>query len=306
VYGCRLLQRRDRRESARSRRSRPEFVRSGSVLRTSLTLANRAMRKPDSSCSPRRSLRRVPMQSADRGSALGASECRPTRSRQPACAETLALARRGNSRPRCRWLGGLGKRPAVGGGVVAGDQVEDERQRADRRALTCCAQRALEQRASCVGFAQEDRRDRQPGEQPGGRRAARSHSRQARSPRGSPPRRPRRRRRRGRAPPSAPRHDRLLRAERGARVVRRLVEVRRAAVGFERRPERVDQLIARSLGPACQASSLTSSAAHRCGHSVTGRPSTSTAKPPSTRSSSLRMANGAPRLRPQGSARGAC
>ena len=45
-------------------------------------------------------------------------------------------------------VGGLGDRPAVGGGLVAGDQVQHERQRPDRRARPGRPQRVLEQRAA--------------------------------------------------------------------------------------------------------------------------------------------------------------
>ena len=44
-----------------------------------LTIGNRALRKPGSSCSRCRSVRRLPMQSASRGRALSASEFRPDR-----------------------------------------------------------------------------------------------------------------------------------------------------------------------------------------------------------------------------------
>ena len=96
-------------------------------------------------------------------------------------------------------VGRLGDRPAVGGGVVARDQVEHERQRADRRACPRALERAVEQRAAGRGLAEEDRRAAPAREAAAGRRAARAMHRRARPPPGSPPT-PRRRRRRRSAP----------------------------------------------------------------------------------------------------------
>jgi hypothetical protein len=79
---------------ASSTHSRRTNLTSG--LNTSQAPPFRALRKPGSSCSPRRSLRRVPMQSAARGRARSASEFRPTRKRLGACRVRLLLARRGS------------------------------------------------------------------------------------------------------------------------------------------------------------------------------------------------------------------
>ena len=60
-------------------------------------------------------------------------------------------------------VGGLGDRQPVGGGLVAGDQVEHEGQRADRGAGPGGVQRMLQQRAPGVRLAQEQRDDASQG-----------------------------------------------------------------------------------------------------------------------------------------------
>ncbi len=59
-------------------------------------------------------------------------------------------------------VAGLGDRPPVGGGLIAGDQVEHERERADGGAGPGGAQYRLQQRALGAGLAQEQRSHGQP------------------------------------------------------------------------------------------------------------------------------------------------
>ena len=63
-------------------------------------------------------------------------------------------------------VAGLSDRPAVGGGLVPGDQVEHERERADRGTVPGGSQRIVEQRPPGPGLPQEQRPQGQPGDQP--------------------------------------------------------------------------------------------------------------------------------------------
>ena len=99
----------------------------------------------------------------DVGPALGVASPAGLEAREPREPEHEVRLLAGLAREADRLqVGGLGHRPAVGGGVVERDQVEDERQRPDRRAFPRDLERAVEQRAPGAGLAEEDRRDRQP------------------------------------------------------------------------------------------------------------------------------------------------
>ena len=92
-------------------------------------------------------------------------------------------------------VAGLGDGPPVGGGLIAGDQVEHEGQRADRGAGPGGAQHRFEQRALGAGLAQEQRPDSQPRDQPQILTQLRPSSRRVPSPGAALPHRPPRRRR---------------------------------------------------------------------------------------------------------------
>src|SRR5580658_6188122 len=63
-------------------------------------------------------------------------------------------------------VGGRGGRPAGGAGLVAGDQVEREREGTDRGAGPCGPRRVFEQQPPGAGLPQEQRPEGQPGDQP--------------------------------------------------------------------------------------------------------------------------------------------
>ena len=112
----------------------------------------------------------VPRQSSSASAALArpsasrprraCSHASPARPKASSVCCPLSLAR---SMASC--VGRLGHRPAIGGCLVAGDQVECERQHADRGAGPRRLQRVAQQRAPGTGLAEEQRRDGQPGQQ---------------------------------------------------------------------------------------------------------------------------------------------